>query len=109
MPEYRVDRGTVRFKNKLSGGQVKDITTNIEIIRPLIGEVKEEMPRIFSSENDRKKVAGFLSEKQLNRFALFHATANKPLKEWSSDKFAALAEKLFAEYGLTSIFISGFS
>jgi ADP-heptose:LPS heptosyltransferase len=107
IPKYRVDRGTVRFKNKLSGEQVKDITTNTEIVRPLIGEVKEEMPRIFSSENDRKKVSGFLSEKQLNRFALFHATANKPLKEWSSDKFAALAEKLFAEYGLTSVFIGG--
>lgn len=107
LPEYRVDRGSVRFKNKLSGGQIKDIYTNTEIIRPLIGALKDEMPQIFSSEKDKEKIDGFLSEKQLKHFALFHATANKPLKEWSSDKFTALAEKLFADYGLTSVFIGG--
>ena len=37
-PYYRLDRGSIRFKNKLLGGQKNEIDTNLEVISPLIDE-----------------------------------------------------------------------
>ena len=60
-PKYRLDRGSIRFKNKFLGGQKNEIDTNLEVISPLIDE---EMPIVViaTRKDNYEKVVSNIQE-----------------------------------------------
>jgi len=104
-PKYRLDRGSVRFKNKLTQGNLNDRETNYLIVKPLVGEMSIPKAELYPAPEDKEFVKGFIEEIALSSFAVFHATANKPLKEWSQDRFAQLAVDVSEKYELQIVFI----
>lgn len=107
-PTFRLDRGTVRFRNKKKGGFLTDRQTNEAIIRPLMGpDFVFPQPSLFASESDVFFVEKWIEKHTCKPIAVFHATANKSLKEWPAERFLTLAKELYDTYGLIPVFIGG--
>ena len=104
-PKYRLDRGSVRFRNKLIQGNLSDHQTNFLIVKPLVGEIPIPQPELYSAPSDKEFVEQIIQQHGLKSFGVFHATANKRLKEWSQDRFAQLADNLVKDFGLQIVFI----
>jgi len=103
-PKIRVDRGTIRLKNKMKGKQPHEVITNKEIIEPLITDksLLTRLPQLYAGEYERKKVDNYLADIGVQRFAILHPGARKKLRRW--DKFASLAQWLHQEKNLEIIF-----
>ncbi|MBD3749081.1 MAG: glycosyltransferase family 9 protein [Sphingobacteriales bacterium] len=105
-PKIRLDRGSVRFRNKLKGKHPHELITNSQIIASLLEiESRDLVPRIYFSDEDEKQASDFLKENSINRFAILHVGANKALRKWPLDRFAALANFLKNEYQHEIIFV----
>ena len=105
-PKYRVDRGTVRYKNKKQGGFLTDIDTNCRIVESLFENPKEMPPiKIYSTSEEQLKVENYITHNNLSNFVLVHATANKALKEWRQERFAEICKYYNLEYGLQVVFL----
>lgn len=105
-PKIRLDRGSVRFKNKLKGKHPHELVTNAQIISPLM-EVKHQdlTPQIYFSKEDENTVSKYLNENQIGKFAILHVGANKLLRKWPLDRFANLAAHLKNQNGFDIIFV----
>lgn len=104
-PKARLDRGTVRYQNKKSGGHPHEVITNTQIITPLLLEIPEiPKPRMFVSGKAVEKVKQFLAEKGIHKFAVLHAGARKELRRWPAKSFASLAIWLKQTHQLDCIF-----
>lgn len=101
-PRIRLDRGIVRLKHR--GKQLHETLTNYEIILPVLGGLPYEKPRLFPSENNRKKAARFLESHQISAFALIHPGARRELRRWTPAGFSEIADFLHAEKKLSVIF-----
>jgi ADP-heptose:LPS heptosyltransferase len=104
-PRLRLDRGSVRIKNKTRFGFLTDKETNDLILKPLLGEISVQKPKIYTDTEDKQAVGSFIELNRVGEFAVFHATSNKVLKEWPLDRFAILADYVFKDYGLQAVFI----
>lgn len=105
-PKIRLDRGSVRFRNMLKGKHPHELITNSQIIAPLIEVTSRDLiPRIYFSDEDEKQASDFLKANCINGFAILHVGANKALRKWPLEKFAALADFLKSEYQLEIIFV----
>lgn len=105
-PKFRVDRGTVRYKNKKQGGFLTDLETNFKIVESLF-EKPNKMPdiQIYSTKEEEIKVKNYLEKNNLANFVLVHATANKTLKEWKHERFAAICRYYNSDCGLQVVFL----
>ncbi len=91
-PLARLDRGTVRYHNKITGGHPHEVFTNTQIISPILKEIPEKpIPRLVFSDTSRLKVNGYLLENGLNPMAVFHCGARKKLRRWPILNFVKLA------------------
>ena len=105
MPNRRLDRGGVRLKNKLTGGQKHEVITNFEIIEPLLPKgTKPLLPKIYTDEDSGSNVSKFISENRLTRFAVIHCGARRILRQWPVQNFAALVKILKEKYSLQIVF-----
>ncbi len=105
-PHYRLDRGTVRFKNKFSLPQhPHEIKVNFQILKPLLGDVNEIENKIYLSNDNLQVAEDYLKENNIKQFAMLHCFSMKKLKEWQPEKFADLAKILKEKYQLDIIFI----
>ncbi len=105
LPKARIDRGTVRYQNKKSGGHPHEVITNTQIIAPLLHEIPEiPKPRMFVSDIAIERVKQYLSENGINKFAVLHAGARKVLRRWPASNFANLAIWLKHTHQLDCIF-----
>lgn len=107
LPRYRVDRGTIRLRNKLAGGHPHEVSTNYQIIEPLLHparEVKELTLQLYPSQEAIAKAASFIQDCQLGRFAVIHMGARRELRRWPAQQFVALANYLQQEKKLALVF-----
>ena len=103
-PQIRLDRASVRLKNKKLGAHPHELKTNAEIISPLFDQEPQLFPRLYASNTELKKCIDWLNEKGISKFVLIHPGARKELRRWSPEKFASLANWLHKQYGLSIIF-----
>ena len=105
-PQYRLDRASIRLKNKLNKGvHPHEVFTNLQIIEPLLTEMPSEPSILLSfTESDEKIVQQYLTGNQLNRFAVFHCGARKKLRQWKEAKFIQAAVYLKNVHSLDIIF-----
>lgn len=102
-PANRVSRATVRWKNK--GSQLHEIATNRQVLAPVLGQMDESVkPKLYFSDEDDKKVDGFLESNGIKRFAVLHAGARRTLRQWPLDRFALAADYLKKQLGFDIVF-----
>ena len=106
-PKIRLDRGTVRFRNKFFLPQhPHEIYTNLQVLKPVTGEIKSEVENVlhFGKENETA-AAQFLSKNSIGQFAILHPGARKWLRKWLPEKYAALAKFLKEKYQFEIVFV----
>ena len=106
-PKIRLDRGTVRFFNKLFRKQhPHEVFTNLQVLEPIIGKINEqvEINLPFGDEN-RLTAANFIAANQIKSFAIFHTGARKILRRLPGEKFATLAKYLNEKYFFDVVFV----
>lgn len=102
---YRVDRGSVRFKNKFNGGQKHEVITNLQIIEPLLSKLPKDIKlKIYHPNADLELVNRFIEDNQLGDFVVFHCEARRALRKWNPEKFASTAKYIKANYGYDILF-----
>jgi ADP-heptose:LPS heptosyltransferase len=105
-PQYRLDRASIRLKNKLNKGEhPHEVFTNLQIIEPLLNEIPSEPSILLSfSPSDIITAQQYLTGNQINRFAVFHCGARKKLRQWKEANFIQAANYLKKEHALDIIF-----
>ncbi len=102
-PKIRLDRGTIRLKNKRKGKHPHESVTNMEIVAPLIDEKnRNTIPKLYKGAEEIKKVEQFIIDNGIKRFAILHPGARKKLRRW--DKFPELAGWLKRVKGFDIVF-----
>lgn len=101
-PKYRLERGTVRLKNK--GHQPHESETIYQIIKPAIGDLPFELPQLYASALENNLASDFINENKLNRFAILHTQVKRQLRQWPEERFAEIAIYLKEKFELDIIF-----
>lgn len=105
MPNRRFDRGTVRFLNKLKGGQKHEVITNFEVIKSILPKgTIQIIPKITVDDNSKAFVEQFIKEKKLQNFVVIHCGARRKLRQWPVENFASLIKILEEKYKLQIVF-----
>jgi len=104
-PKVRLDRGTVRMRNKIKGGHPHEVLTNIQVIEPVLDEAnKTEIPRLVFTVNELQKASTYLADHHIRSFAVLHTGARRMLRKWPRENFAALAVYLKEKLHVDIIF-----
>jgi ADP-heptose:LPS heptosyltransferase len=103
-PHCRVDRGSVRFRNR--GNQKRETETNTEIVLPLLSKIYQADRSIYFEERSVARSNKFLREKGINKFVIIHAGARRVLRKWPVKRYAFLADFLF-ENGISTVVCGG--
>ncbi len=104
-PSYRVDRGTIRLRNKIAGGHPHEVVTNYQIIAPLVGPLQQPLVlQLYPSVQQRERAQAFADKKALQHFAVLHVGARRALRRWSAPRFAALANYLKQQKNMDIVF-----
>jgi ADP-heptose:LPS heptosyltransferase len=101
-PSYRLERGTVRLKNK--GQQPHESETIYQIIKPAIGDIPSELPKLYASPLEISQATDFINAHQLTRYVVLHTQVKRVLRQWPEDRFAAIAVFLKETYNLDIVF-----
>jgi heptosyltransferase-3 len=105
--KIRLDRGTVRFRNKFFlPKHPHEVFTNLQTLEAIIGEIKEDVKinLPFGKENENVAVQ-FLERNSISKFVIFHTGARKLLRRLPGDKFAAVATYLKAKFQTEIVFV----
>lgn len=103
-PVARLDRGTVRLRNKRKGQHPHEIETNFEVIHPLLADdVQIPEARLYPSSDDRISAAEFIRANNLRSFAVIHPGARRELRRWPLQRYAEVAVFLKEEFGLDTV------
>jgi len=106
-PKYRLDRGTVRFRNKFFLKQhPHEVFTNLQVLEPLAGKNTDDISLHLETGTENKQAAQkFLNENSIGKFAIFHSGARKVLRRLPGEKFAQLGKYLRTNLRLEIIFV----
>ena len=106
-PAYRLDRGSIRFRNKKSGTHPHESEANRQIIAPLLEENKPlPVPKIEIGDEDREAALDFLKDSGVHGpFALFHTGARRVLKKWPLDRVAEIMRFVYERYGFACVLV----
>ena len=106
LPKYRVDRGTVKLKNKFSGKRLHESEINFKIVEQIISPQNKSLtPHLFTNSTDEQEAKHFLLANNLSHFAIMHTSTRKELKKWPVDRFSKLALYLKEKHQLDIVFI----
>jgi len=103
MPGYRLDRGWVRFLQR--GNQPHETLTNYRIVAALLGDIPMHKPYIALSASDDENAVKHLQQIGTDNFIVYHTGARKALRRWPSANFAALADYVYKQFNLHSVFV----
>ncbi len=106
LPNKRLDRGTVRLRNKIKGIQAHEQIINLDIIKSVIPNAPHQgsIPIYIDKESEREAI-DFIKQNQLSNFAVIHCGGRRVLRQWSISNFAVLARKLKDTYKLNLVFV----
>ncbi|MFY0643221.1 MAG: glycosyltransferase family 9 protein [Bacteroidia bacterium] len=93
-PAKRVDRGTVRMRNKFTGGQKNELDTNFEIIQDLISTVTKKPNAITTDLEEKSRVDQWLNQIGINNYVVMHIGAREEIRRWPIKRFQAIIKYL---------------
>lgn len=105
-PAFRLDRGTVRYRNRRRGSHPHELETNRSIIEPLLPDgTSLPEPVLWLGSAEREAARTFLIENGIvnGRFAIFHTGARTMLKKWPLDRVAMVMKHVHSRWGLHCI------
>lgn len=106
-PCLRLDRGTVRMRNKFSGGQLNELVTNFQIIKPVLKSDTAMLKNsIIYSDAEVAKVDSWLNQEKIDTFVLLHIGARDEFRRWPVDKFQTIIKFLNSK-GLRCLLVGG--
>ncbi len=106
-PKYRLERGSVRMKNKYTGGHKHEVEVNYQIMAPVLKNIPALVSlRLFLSEEDKIFARLWCEKNALNNFVVFHAGARRITRQWSRERYEALANYLH-QTGFQIVFCGG--
>jgi len=103
---FRLDRGTIRIRNKFQGGQKHERITNWEIVEPVVSKNYRD-PSLLPNTEDVTAVSSLLAEIGIEKFALIHTGARDEVRRWPFERFIELAEYLKDRYQLPTLVCGG--
>jgi ADP-heptose:LPS heptosyltransferase len=106
-PKYRVDRGSIRLKNKLLGGQKNEIDTNLQIIQPLYKKELDPSNRLIISNVERTVVQNFLKLNGITKCVIIHLGARDEARRWPIDRYAKTINYINKAYSMPCILVGG--
>jgi ADP-heptose:LPS heptosyltransferase len=108
-PKLRLDRGSIRFKNKFTGGQKNEIDTNIEVIEPLLKGKGEIICKntILTSTQQHEKVKEYLKLAGVAEFVIMHLGARDAARRWPLERFAQLIDYINKTYSTPCLLVGG--
>lgn len=94
---------------KPRGGEVHNVDFNLDVLRHFGIPIVATMPDFPISNNHREFTAGWLTEKGIagKRFIGINASGGWYTKKWNPESFAALADRIARQDGLTPLFFWG--
>ena len=102
---FRLERGSVRLRNRLRGKHPHETETNIEIIAPVLGtNPTAPLPQIFPSPADEEAGQRFIDGDIQGPFVVMHTLARRELRMWGADNFETIANWLHREKNLEIVF-----
>lgn len=105
-PAYRIDRGSVRFLNRLfRRQQAHEVIFNRQLLDPLLGPASD-MPvlQLHTGRRNLQQANLFLQRHDIHNFVVFHTGARKLLRRWGLKAWAALAQQIRDKYGYQIVF-----
>lgn len=86
-------------------GRYHEIHRNLDIVKAIGIEVRDETPFVFISESDRKFAADYFSHNNFTRenTICIHPGASKPVRAWLPERYKEIANGLAAELGFNVI------
>ena len=106
-PKYRLDRGSIRLKNKFFGGQKNEIDTNLEVISPLTGANVDASNSIIVSHKNRETVTQYLSKHAVDKYIIIHLGARDAARRWPIARFSAIINYLNEVFELPCFLVGG--
>ena len=106
-PKLRLDRGSIRLKNKFSGGQKNEIDTNIDVIQPLLRENIIWSNKIETGSEEHQKVATYLQEEGIRKYVIMHLGARDEARRWPTDRYAEIVTHINKAYSLPCLLVGG--
>ncbi|MBO6517056.1 MAG: glycosyltransferase family 9 protein [Bacteroidia bacterium] len=104
--KYYLERGSIRFRNKFSGGQIHETLTNQAILAPLLPNDFEWVhPSFHIDEETLTRIGQLLKSNHLSRYVLMHCGARDASRRWPTERFSQLVDSIFERYGLKTVFI----
>lgn len=103
-PAIRLDRGTLRIRQRRAGRHPHESETAWEIVSPVVEEKhKVKEARIYLQETDYHIAEDFMASHGLSHFVVFHTGARRMLKKWPLERVAMVMNRLHTEYGLAPV------
>lgn len=106
-PKLRLDRGSIRLKNKFIGGQKNEIDTNIEVIQSLLEENIIYRNKIVTSTTNQHKVSDYLSKEGITKYVILHLGARDPARRWPIDRYAEVITHINKIYSIPCLLVGG--
>ncbi len=109
---YRVDRGTVRFKQR--GNQPHETVTNYRIIEPVIRafyksfskNILQKAPKLYAQSEHIQLAKSRLEEIGVSgKYVVIHPAARRVLRQWPIDRFAFVAKYLWETHQLETVVV----
>ncbi|MFT5724767.1 MAG: ADP-heptose:LPS heptosyltransferase, partial [Bacteroidia bacterium] len=101
-----LDRGSVRLRNKFSGGQRHEVETNQETIKWLLPQNHVwGKPNLKVSPSDEAMVDALLKSDNIEQYVVMHCGARDAARRWPADRFAALIDAIFDKYKLPTVLV----
>jgi heptosyltransferase-2 len=101
---YRLNRGSIRMKNRKTG-HPHEIETNFQVIAPLLNDSKLNSAPLVIPPRKQDQADLYLQRLAIEKFGIIHLGAGKLLKRWSLDGFRSLAELMQQKYGWDVVFV----
>jgi ADP-heptose:LPS heptosyltransferase len=106
-PKLRLDRGSIRLKNKFSGGQKNEIDTNMEVIMPLLSDNVLWSNKIITETTEQSKVALFCELEGIYKYVLMHLGARDEARRWPIDRYAEVITHINKTYSIPCLLVGG--
>ncbi len=106
-PKYKVDRGSIRFKNKFFGGQKNELDTNLEVIAPLLSHAGSLNNKISLSPQEYDTVDKFIEEENIKPFVVLHLGARDAARRWPTERFAKCINYINEVHGMACLLAGG--
>jgi len=106
-PKLRLDRGSVRLKNKFFGGQKNEIDTNLEVINPLLNGNPLQINKIVLGSAEFTKVNSFLSHEGVTKYVIMHLGARDVARRWPLERYAQCITYINTKYSLPCLLVGG--